>query len=104
MLTQALKELDRPVDPWETTYMNNAQLAFISDPGHGWLRVPFEDVLASPALSSISEFSFIDDDERYAYLEEDCDATVYLNSLEFQPPIEYRHVERFRRPARRFPV
>ena len=84
--------------------MSNEQLVFISDPGHGWLRVPFEDVLASPALPHISEFSFIDNDERWAYLEEDCDATVYLESLEFQPPIEYRNVERFNRPRRRFPA
>jgi len=104
MMTQRQKVLDNVAQPWETTYMSNEQLVFISDPGHGWLRVPFEDVLASPALPHISEFSFIDNDERWAYLEEDCDATVYLESLEFQPPIEYRNVERFNRPRRRFPA
>lgn len=84
--------------------MSNTQLVFISDPGHGWLRVPLEDVCASSAIDHISEFSFIDADQRYAYLEEDCDAPLYLNALEHQPPIEYREIDNFRRPSRRFPL
>lgn len=84
--------------------MSNTQLVFISDPGHGWLRVPLEDVCASSAIDHISEFSFIDGDCRYAYLEEDCDAPLYLNALEHQPPIEYREIDNFRRPSRRFPL
>ena len=49
-------------------------LLFISDPGHGWLRVPLNDVRESGI--EVSKYSYMDD--TYAYLEEDRDATLYV--------------------------
>lgn len=77
-------------------------LTFISDPGHGWLMVPLADVLASGAR--ISEFSFISPDGQTAFLEEDCDAPAYLDTLSAPPRISYVEVDGFQRPQRRFPA
>ena len=48
----------------------------IDDAGHGWLKVPLEEVRTSGA--DISSCSFRD--EEYAYLEEDCDMLQFLIS------------------------
>ncbi len=52
---------------------HHSKLLFISDSGHGWIRVP-KDMLERMSMkpSDFSSFSF--HDERYVYLEEDCDA------------------------------
>ncbi len=48
-------------------------LRFISDPGHGWLRVPRRifDLVGSEASSC----SYVD--RNFIYLEEDCDAPAF---------------------------
>jgi len=58
------------------------QLIFFTDPGHGWLRVPYLET----AGLGISRFSFTG--QQWAYLEEDCDVAKYLDHLEEQD-IEY---------------
>ena len=50
---------------------------FISDPGHGWLVVPLSLVRASGA--KISPYSYIRGN--MAYLEEDCDAGAFTDTL-----------------------
>jgi hypothetical protein len=57
------------------------QLTFVSDPGHGWLRVPLADIARIGIADSISCYSFIDVSNSVAYLEEDCDVTCYLEAL-----------------------
>lgn len=54
---------------------------FICDPGHGWLRVPHK-VIRDVGLSSksFSRYSYVDND--YMYLEEDCDAGVFLQAYQ----------------------
>ena len=47
---------------------------FISDPAHGWLRVP----LAEIAGLEFTPYSYQDDE--YAYLEEDSDAGTFINA------------------------
>ena len=47
------------------------------DPGHAWLAVP----RATIAGLGISSFSFVDGDT--AYLEEDCDAGLWLEAYGF---------------------
>jgi len=54
-------------------------LAFIADPGHGWLRVPL-DSLATLDMTP-SHYSFVDTKKGLAYLEEDCDAPAYIRAL-----------------------
>lgn len=47
---------------------------FISDNGHGWLRVPLSEVEGL----AISTFSYMD--STHAYLEEDCDMTTFVKA------------------------
>ena len=48
---------------------------FYEDPGHGWLRVPKTEI--SPEIKNkISQFSYMNGN--YAYLEEDCDAGLFM--------------------------
>lgn len=56
------------------------RLKFISDPGHGWLRVPHK-VIADAGLSKkdFSGSSYVDND--YMYLEEDLDAGVFIETF-----------------------
>lgn len=78
-------------------------ITFISDPGHGWLAVPLADVLRLGIEPS--EYSFISDDGQTAYLEEDCDASLFIDASGIDPSlIRYEHVDDFERPARRFPA
>lgn len=79
-------------------------LTFISDPGHGWLRVPLADIAALGIESGISAYSFID--RRFAYLEEDCDCAVFIEACKAQkiplPTIQEEYVESFNRGQPRF--
>jgi len=60
------------------TKTNYAKLRSFSDSGHGWLRVPLEDVrLACLQGLEISRFSYMT--KKYAYLEEDCDLSAWIN-------------------------
>ena len=52
---------------------------FFTDPGHGWLRVPHSDLDALGIRDKITMYSYYND--RYAYLEEDCDLTTYMRAL-----------------------
>ncbi len=54
---------------------------FITDPGHGWLRVPHK-VIRDMGLTakSFSRYSYVDND--YMYLEEDLDAGVFLQTYQ----------------------
>ena len=74
-------------------------LTFISDPGHGWLRVPHN--LLSDSGYKPTEYSFYDND--YAYLEEDVDAGAFLA---LHTPDDFKiieqYVESFNRNKRRF--
>jgi hypothetical protein len=56
------------------------KLTYFTDPGHGWVRVK-RDVLAKLAIADkISRYSYQRGD--YAYLEEDCDLSVFVRALE----------------------
>lgn len=74
-------------------------LTYIADPGHGWLRVPLVDIATLGVETTISSCSFID--SRYAYLEEDADAAIYLAALrertQAEPTIESAYQEHFSR-------
>lgn len=53
---------------------------FYSDPGHGWLKVPYEKLSELGVAHKISEYSFRRGG--YAYLEEDRDAGIFIKALE----------------------
>lgn len=52
---------------------------FYSDSGHGWLKVPLKDIIKLGIQDKISGCSY----ERgtFVYLEEDCDAQIFLEAL-----------------------
>jgi hypothetical protein len=63
---------------------------FISDPGHGWVKVP-KTMLADLLISQeITRYSYQRD--AFAYLEEDLDATTFHQAYEkcFGFPPKYR--------------
>jgi hypothetical protein len=69
---------------------------FISDPGHGWLKVPLTDLNGFKP----SQYSFKDGE--YAYLEEDCDAHAFLLRLSDTFQIRETYVNYFNRDRERF--
>lgn len=52
------------------------RVTYHQDPGHGWLEVPIDTLRELGILSGMTEFSFRRGDT--AYLEEDCDAGVFM--------------------------
>jgi hypothetical protein len=59
------------------------ELKFISDPGHGWLRVPRGDVAASGYRPSRYSYR----SSEYIYLEEDCDIQGFFEWLGVAPEL-----------------
>lgn len=63
-------------------------LTFITDPGHGWLKVPLAELDALGIHDQITPYSY--KNGRFAYLEEDCDMGLYLDARQaqgFPPPV-----------------
>lgn len=59
----------------------NTGYKFYSDPGHGWLAVSFKNFFAVGAkLEDVSNFSYARG--KTLYLEEDCDAGVFINAFQ----------------------
>jgi DNA-binding transcriptional MerR regulator len=56
------------------------KLRFISDPGHGWLEVPTHTLHTFALEGWITPYSYISDDGEKTYLEEDCDASRFINA------------------------
>ena len=56
--------------------MKTLKLNFHCDPAHGWLEVMQEDIDTLGIAGLISAYSYAQGDT--AYLEEDCDATLYI--------------------------
>ena len=54
-------------------------LNFYTDSGHGWLEVYQEELTIMGISNDISHYSYTKADK--AYLEEDRDASIYLNEL-----------------------
>jgi len=52
---------------------------FFQDPGHGWIRVTPADC-AAIGLSAESFTAYSYRDEKFFYLEEDCDASKFVES------------------------
>ncbi len=50
------------------------------DPGHGWIAVPVAEVIALGIADKVSHYSYIR--SGVVYLEEDCDASLWLRARE----------------------
>jgi len=55
-------------------------IRFICDPSHGWAEVPMSLINDLRIGGKISRYSYIQGDN--AYLEEDCDLSLFLNKME----------------------
>lgn len=51
---------------------------FYCDPGHGWLKVNIDETIELGIYYKISPFSFRD--KSNLFLEEDCDAPLFINA------------------------
>lgn len=51
---------------------------FFNDPGHGWLQVRKAELVELGIADKISSYSYMN--ATFAYLEEDCDAGVFLRA------------------------
>ena len=59
----------------------------IDTPAHSWLRVPLSELDALGIRDNITEYSY--EDDLYAYLEEDCDVTTFIEAKERKHGAEY---------------
>jgi len=82
--------------------MENKTYIFHTDPGHGWLAVPFKDLYALGIEDKISGCSYVKG--KTAYLEEDCDAPRFIKAAKIKGiDIEVREgPQRDRSPIRSF--
>jgi hypothetical protein len=57
-------------------------ITYHTDPGHGWLAVPLSLIRRLNLMGKISACSYIDSaaDAPVVYLEEDCDAGLFMNA------------------------
>jgi hypothetical protein len=51
------------------------------DSGHAWLKVDLADLFRSGIAGKISHYSYVLASKGVAYLEEDCDAGIYLDAI-----------------------
>ena len=56
----------------------NATFVYYQDPGHGWCRVPKSLLRTLGIANKVSRYSY--ESGTYAFLEEDCDFTVFVNA------------------------
>lgn len=81
----------------------NVAYKFYSDPGHGWLAVSFKNFFAVGAkLEDVSNYSYARG--KMLYLEEDCDAGVFIKAFREKMGIEPVFVEKYhdRTPIRSY--
>ena len=60
--------------------MKSRKFTFISDPGHGWLKVSRADLLKYDVAHLISGYSYMRNN--HVYLEEDIDAATFIRAVE----------------------
>jgi len=53
---------------------------FYTDPGHGWLAVKVTELMELNVITKISQYSYLKG--ATAYLEEDCDAALFLEAYQ----------------------
>ena len=76
---------------------------FHADPGHGWLAVKITELLQLGIITQISNYSYMRG--ATAYLEEDCDATLFFEAYKDKhgvtPKHNYNHTDN-RSPIRNY--
>lgn len=76
---------------------------FYADPGHGWLAVKITELMQLGIVTQISSYSYMRGST--AYLEEDCDASLFFNAYKdkygVDPKHNYTHTDK-RSPIRSY--
>lgn len=71
-------------------------LKMYCDPGHGWVAVKVKLLRELQILANISSYSYLRG--QTAYLEEDCDAQVFVNAYREKygdiPPLTVKHQDK----------
>ena len=67
--------------------MRKITLNIYNDPGHAWAKVSIDTLKRLGLINQISSYSYIN--KNHAYLEEDCDLSLLLNTLD-QLNIRYK--------------
>ena len=57
-------------------------VVYISTPRHGYFKVNGDDLREIKISQSFSEYSYFDEDNDIFYLEEDCDASLFMKRCE----------------------
>ena len=60
------------------TIFDLLNISWVCDSGHSWLKVPMNRIKSLGIADKISSYSYMHGS--YAYLEEDCDADIYLTA------------------------
>ena len=67
--------------------MQRITINIYNDPSHGWAKVSIDTLKRLGLINQISSYSYINNN--HAYLEEDCDLSLLLNTLD-QLNIRYK--------------
>jgi hypothetical protein len=59
------------------------KITFYTDPGHGWAAIPMVELERLGIADKISRYSYRKG--ATAFLEEDCDFSVYMEAIKGQP-------------------
>jgi len=76
-----------------------------TDPAHGWLEVKTKQLIELDIVDDISAYSYLSPTGLSAYLEEDSDATVFINAFgrdKFNN-LDVKNSYRERTPIRNYP-
>ena len=65
---------------------------FHTDPGHGWLEVGMDELVFYGIVDDVSPYSYRKG--ATAYLEEDCDATLFIRAYKAHHGTEVKFVEK----------
>jgi hypothetical protein len=68
-------------------------ITIYTDPSHGWAKVSLKELLKLDILDKISTYSYIHKNGLNAYLEEDCDLSIYLKALDAKG-IKFKFIEK----------
>jgi hypothetical protein len=68
-------------------------ITIYTDPSHGWAKVSIKELIKLDIADKISTYSYIHKKGMNAYLEEDCDLSLYLNTLD-NKNIKFRMIEK----------
>ena len=63
------------------TELRRTQHTYWNDPGHAWIEAKRSDLIMLGIVDKISGYSYQSSDRETVYLEEDCDASIYVDAL-----------------------